>query len=110
MNDALTITREARASAPLLSAAAVRERCALIYDWVAGGQSAHFTLDESRLPEVADAVAAITRETYPDLKVPPHSRWRHFTVGDIDRWALVSLMVCGETEVDRAREIGRAHV
>ena len=103
MNDALTITREARASAPLLSAAAVRERCALIYDWVAGGQSAHFTLDESRLPEVADAVAAITRETYPDLKVPPHSRWRHFTVGDIDRWALVSLMVGGETEVDRTR-------
>ena len=103
MNDALTMTREARASAPLLSAAAVRERCALIYDWVAGGQSAHFTLDESRLPEVADAVAAITRETYPDLKVPPHSRWRHFTVGDIDRWALVSLMVGGETEVDRTR-------
>jgi hypothetical protein len=103
MSDAMTAARDTRASAPLLSAAAVRERCGLIYDHVAGGQSAHFTLDESRLPAVADAVAAITRETYPDLKVPPHSRWRHFSVGDIDRWALVSLMVGGETNVDRAR-------
>lgn len=99
----MTMTREARASAPLLSAAAVRERCGLIYAYVAAGKSAHFTLDESCLPAVADAVAKITRETYPDLKVPPHSRWRHFSVGDIDRWALLSLMAGGETEVDRAR-------
>lgn len=99
----MTMTREARVSAPLLSAAAVRERCGLIHAYVADGKSAHFTLDESRLPAVADAIAKITRETYPDLKVPPHSRWRHFTVGDIDRWSLLSLMVDGETEVDRAR-------
>ena len=103
MSDAMTRELETRASAPLLSAAAVRERCALIHQWVADGQSAHFTLDEGRLPAVADAVAAITRETYPDLKVPPHSRWRHFTVGEIDRWALVSIMVGGETDADRAR-------
>jgi hypothetical protein len=102
MSDAMTMTREARASAPLLSAAAVRERCTLIHAYVADGKSAHFTLDNSRLPAVADAAAAITRETYPDLKVPPHSRWRHFTVGDIDRWALLSLMA-GETDVARAR-------
>jgi hypothetical protein len=103
MSDAMTMTRETRASAPLLSAAAVRERCGLIERWVADGKSAHFTLDESRLPAVADAVSKITRETYPDLKVPPHSRWRHFSVGYIDRWALLSIMVGGETEADRAR-------
>ena len=103
MSDTMTRERKTRASAPLLSAAAVRERCGLIERWVADGKSAHFTLDESRLPAVADTVAQITRETYPDLKVPPHSRWRHFSVGDIDRWALLSLMVGGETDVDLAR-------
>ena len=103
MSDTMTMMRETRASEPLLSAAAVRERCRLIERWVADGKSAHFTLDESRLLAVADMVAQITRETYPDLKVPPHSRWRHFTVGDIDRWALLSLMVGGETDIDRAR-------
>ena len=37
-------------------------------------------------PPSADIVAAVTRERYPDLAVPPHSRWRHFGIGGTDRW------------------------
>jgi light-regulated signal transduction histidine kinase (bacteriophytochrome) len=28
----------------------------------------------------------VTREAYPDLRIPYHSRWRHFVVGGVDRW------------------------
>jgi hypothetical protein len=73
-------------AAALRSAAAVRERCRMVHRWVADGRSAHFTLDEERLDAVADYVANVTREAYPDLDIPYHSRWRHFSAGGIDRW------------------------
>lgn len=70
----------------LLSAAAVRRRCQNVHAWVAAGRSDYFTLDESRLENVAELVAQTTLRNYPALDVPPHSRWRHFVVGGIDRW------------------------
>src|SRR5215469_13619535 len=70
----------------LRDATAVRARCHLVHRWVAAGRSPHFTLDESRLETVAAYVADVTREAYPDLKIPYHSRWRHFSAGGIDRW------------------------
>ena len=54
---------------------------------MADGRSPHFTLDESRLAAVAGYVADVTREAYPDLKIPYHSRWRHFSAGGVDRWS-----------------------
>ena len=50
------------------------------------GDLPHFDLRTDRLAAVADIVAGVTRERYPDLAVPPHSRWRHFEVGGVDRW------------------------
>jgi hypothetical protein len=76
--------------AHLLTAAAVRERCRMVHDWVASGRSPHFTLDHARLDRVAAYVAEVTRAAYPDLKVPPHSRWRHFSAGGIDRWGALA--------------------
>jgi hypothetical protein len=70
----------------LRSAKAVRERCRMVRRWVAAGHSPHFTLEEDRLGNVADYVATLTRSAYPDLRIPPHSRWRHFTAGGVDRW------------------------
>jgi hypothetical protein len=72
--------------AKLNDAAAVRERCAMVHRWVADGRSPYFALDASRLAAVAAYVADVTREAYPDLKIPYHSRWRHFSAGGIDRW------------------------
>jgi hypothetical protein len=37
----------------LNTAAAVRERCGMVRDWVADGRSSHFALDETRLAAVA---------------------------------------------------------
>src|SRR5205807_5055212 len=79
--------------ARLRSAAAVRERCAMVYRWVAEGRSPHFELDEERLETVAQYVADVTLETYPDLNIPYHSRWRHFAAGGIDRWNELSQRV-----------------
>jgi uncharacterized protein DUF1688 len=96
--------REATAPPELLSlrsAAAVRERCARVYDWVAGGRSPHFTLDETKLDATAAFVAEVTRTAYPDLVIPHHSRWRHFSAGDCDRWA--SLPLTGLSAIERAR-------
>jgi len=74
----------------LLSAAAVRERCAIVFTAAERGEARHFRLDLHRLGEAADRVAALTRRRYPDLAVPYHSRWRHFCVGGVDRAALVA--------------------
>jgi len=76
--------------AKLNDAAAVRERCGMVHRWVGDGHSPHFTLDESRLAAVAAYVADVTREAYPDLKIPYHSRWRHFSADGIDRWGALA--------------------
>src|SRR5215831_2723784 len=83
--------------AKLNTAAAVRERCGMIHRWVADGRSPHFTLDESRLDAVAAYVAEVTREAYPDLKVPYHSRWRHFSAGGIERWSALAARIDADT-------------
>ena len=80
-------SRPAPELARLRDAAAVRERCAAVHRFVADGRSPHFTLDQSRLAAVAAYVADVTREAYPDLTIPYHSRWRHFSAGGVDRWS-----------------------
>jgi len=88
--------------AGLHSAAAVRERCHMVYRWVAEGRSPHFALDEGRLPAIAAYVAEVTREAYPDLKIPYHSRWRHFSAGGIDRWSALAGSIAAE-RIEQAR-------
>jgi hypothetical protein len=77
-------------AAALLSAAAVRARCAIVTEAAARGETRHFRLVAARLDEAARRVAGITRRRYPDLVVPYHSRWRHFSTGGVDRAALVA--------------------
>jgi hypothetical protein len=89
----------------LRDVAAVRERCRMVHDWVAAGRSPHFTLQEERLEAVAGYVAQVTRDSYPDLEIPYHSRWRHFSAGGIDRWG----QLAGSGDADAA-ERARAAV
>jgi Protein of unknown function (DUF1688) len=78
---------ERDAALSLLSAGAVRERAAELLAAGLEGKFRHFTVDLARLNSVADFVADVVRENYPDLNVPLHSRWRHFVVGGHDLWA-----------------------
>jgi Protein of unknown function (DUF1688) len=90
---------------PLRDPATIRARCAAITRAVAENRSSHFKLDRSRLADAAHRVADITRANYPDLKIPYHSRWRHFEAGGVDRKAELDALLAGRSvaEVARAR-------
>ena len=89
-------------AAALLSAAAVRERCGIVFAAAERGETRHFRLVPARLDEAVGRVLAVTRRRYPDLAVPYHSRWRHFGVGGVDRAALIA-PAAGVAETARAR-------
>jgi hypothetical protein len=66
----------------------------------------HFTLERSKLDAVAQRIAAITRSRFPDLKVPVHSRWRHFEAGGVDRKSELDARLAGRSHV----AVGRARI
>ncbi|MCG8554421.1 MAG: URC4/urg3 family protein [Proteobacteria bacterium] len=67
--------------------AIIRTRCDRILEAALAGRSRHFHVRLDRLTEIASCVARVTRARYPDLRVPYHSRWRHFGVDGRDRYA-----------------------
>jgi hypothetical protein len=79
--------RDIVAARSLLSAAAVRERAHEILAAALAGEVAEWRVDLPRLEAAADLTASVVREAYPDLNVPFHARWRHFTVAGHDLWA-----------------------
>jgi len=87
----------------LRSPTTIRERCAAIAAAVSAGRSEHFTIDRTALPAVAARVARLTRERYPDLNVPVHSRWRHFEAGGVDRKAELDERFADRTSIAAAR-------
>ena len=81
----------AEALTDLLTAAAARTRAHEVLAAVKAGDGLAFRYDPDGMDEAARLVAETTRAAYPDLDVPPHSRWRHFEGADgIDRWARVA--------------------
>ncbi|WP_119390869.1 DUF1688 family protein [Taklimakanibacter lacteus] len=70
----------------LLSSSAVRSAAHRMLEDGLAGKLDHWTVDPDQLPKVARFVVQVTRENYPTLKVPFHSRWRHFEAGGIGRW------------------------
>jgi hypothetical protein len=62
----------------LLSAAAVRTRAEEILEAGLASKLPHFRVDLAQLDPAAAFTAGVIRETYPDLNVPLHARWRHF--------------------------------
>ena len=74
----------------LLTAAAVRDRCGIVFAAAESGETRHFRVVMARMEEAVRRVVEITRRRYPDLDVPYHSRWRHFSAGGVDRAAQVA--------------------
>lgn len=71
----------------LLSAAAVRDTAHRMLAIALDGGLAEWRVDLDRLPVAADLTAEVVRANYPDLNVPFHARWRHFTADGRDLWA-----------------------
>lgn len=87
----------------LLSAAAVRLAARRMVEWAAAERLTHWHLHLNALHEIAALVAEITRRRYPNLDIPFHSRWRHFTAGGVDRWKAVASGWAEADDVERAR-------
>ncbi|HEX5144981.1 MAG TPA: URC4/urg3 family protein, partial [Mycobacterium sp.] len=80
-----------------------RERAGQLLRRARAGQSAWFTVHDAALAGAADTVADLTRERFPDLVIPYHSRWRHFEAGGVDRRAELEARLADETQTARAR-------
>jgi hypothetical protein len=79
--------KDVEAARSLLSAAAVRQRAHEMLAAALAGEVAEWRVDLPKLEAAADLTASVVREAYPDLNVPFHARWRHFTVEGHDLWA-----------------------
>lgn len=86
---ALKVQPPSRAEA-LLSAGAVRQHSAAIMALAQAGRARHFTWHPERMAVVSAYVTGVIRQRYPDLKVPYHSRWRHFEAGGVNRWMMLA--------------------
>lgn len=81
----------------------IRVRCAAVLRSVEANVSEHFLLNRNRLPEVAERVAKLTLQRFPDLKIPYHSRWRHFEAGGLDRKPVLEERLATRTPLEAAR-------
>jgi Protein of unknown function (DUF1688) len=91
----------------LRSTKTVRVRANALLARARAGQSRYFTIDDAALPACAARVVETTRERYPELNIPYHSRWRHFeaggTAGKIDRLAQLNEDLGKVSAAKRAR-------
>lgn len=93
----------------LRSTTAIRERAAALLARARAGESTHFTVDDAALASAARTVAELTRQRFPDLRIPYHSRWRHFEAGQVNRVAQLDALLgpvdaaeCARTQIDLA--------
>ena len=94
---------ETAAAFSLLNAQAVRDRAQRMLAIGLDGNLPHFRVDLGRLDAAVDLVIDATRQNYPTLAVPLHSRWRHFAIGGEDRWALIDKSTNWRDSSARAR-------
>ncbi|TDJ70741.1 MAG: DUF1688 family protein [Proteobacteria bacterium] len=80
------MSHAAKAVAALRTPQAVRERCTELLGLAEDGNLRHFLVKSKRLKDVSRFVCGTIRDNYPDLNIPFHSRWRHFSAGGLDRW------------------------
>ncbi len=78
---------EQDAARSLLTAGAVRDAANEMFRLAESGSLPQWGLDLSRMDAAADLTAETVRANYPDLKVPFHARWRHFSAEGRDLWA-----------------------
>lgn len=87
----------------LLTAAAVRERAQLVLQAGLSDRLDFFRIDHAGLERAADLTVAYTRDAYPTLDIPFHSRWRHFVFDGQDRWAALAATASWPDAAARAR-------
>ncbi|MEI9806294.1 MAG: URC4/urg3 family protein [Pseudolabrys sp.] len=94
---------EAAAAVSLLNAEAVRTRAQRMLALGLDDRLPNFRIDLSKLDATAARVIATTRQAYPALDIPFHSRWRHFVVNGVDRFAEIAKDARWKDKEARAR-------
>jgi GTP cyclohydrolase II len=79
----------------------VRKQCSRLYELAIEGKSTHFNVDASKLSTVVDYTVAVTKKNYPDLVIPPHTRWGHMDVKSLT--SMVSSWPVDQTETLRRK-------
>lgn len=98
-----SIHTTADAIAYLRSPLAIRDRCHCLLDLAIQGELQHFDCNLDRLEPTVDFVLDTLTETYPQLNVPFHSRWRHFDVGGIPRLSVLNNVLLRSSKQERAK-------
>ncbi len=93
---------EGRAVLELRDPATIRRRCGRIFRAAVEGQG-RFAVDLKRLRHTCDFVLQTTRDEYPNLNIPFHSRWRHFDAGGKARWPRIAAGLRAADVAERAR-------
>jgi len=91
------------AALSLLCAGAVRQRAHRLLAIGLEDRLPNFRVHLDRLDSTAALVVETTRQAYPALAVPFHSRWRHFSLNGVDRWKGVADKVEWPDSATRAR-------
>ena len=94
---------ETSAALTLLDAAAVRSRAHRMLALALDDRLPNFRIHPEKMEGVVDLVLQTTRDAYPDLDVPFHSRWRHFVMNGDNRWAAVASQARWPDPAARAR-------
>ena len=81
---------ETSAALTLLNAKAVRERAHRMLAIGLEDKLPNFRIRLDRMDSAVDLVLETTRNAYPSLDIPFHSRWRHFVTGHDNRWTDVA--------------------
>lgn len=95
----------ASAVATLRSPDTIRARCRNVLEAGVRGELVWFAVDTGKLRDAARLTAELTRTRYPDLKVPAHSRFRHFEAGGVKRLAALEHALEGLSPRERARTL-----
>ena len=91
-----------RAADILRTTQAIRERSGQLLARARLGESQWWSVHDDRIADASHAVVAATKERYPKLHIPFHSRWRHFEAGGIDRKAELDRLLEGQDATLRA--------
>jgi hypothetical protein len=110
MNLIATYDQPAWTPGHFLSTNAIRSNARVLLERARRGESAWLAVDDARLPEVATLVADVTRQNYPALRIPYHSRWRHFEAGGVDRKAWLDAALAEADGSSSAAETARMRI
>lgn len=100
---ALDTSQPEGAASALRTTVAVRARARQLLERARVGASRWFVVHDAALQTTAAEVAELTRRRYPDLRIPLHSRWRHFEAGGVDRKAALDARLAPLDPPARAR-------